>query len=473
MSPRLLRLGASCVSPFGWIVVVSALCASLVSANPAQPGRCAVGGRFRSPAQGEADVLFRDEMRQAQSGLHWRGERLTDECVYAAAVTGASWESAWGREPLFWMGWRDCRDRGGRLAAREREATEEIRTAFAVQDYRRVISVAMNAFSLEQISCDPELKTAVGTSFLELGQPERAFPIFASPFKAARITRELIDRNRLFRERALEAARRAGLRKEAIAFQVSLLLAPGGERPEVDQHALEDLERAGVDIDRVLRGILAAPPRLRGLPEYTYSAADLLALRARPRDLPLLLALEESDDVHLRSRALLGLGILAFRARSTDSPDRLHAIVPVSLQEVGVSEGQRALIHRAVLDAARDGRYRLRAAAALALGLIGDEGDLSLLRRLAQDRAYVLSPPGSDRTQRIQFPVCRAAAAALGRFGVTVFPSDLVLASRSLESVRRGNQDVSHDRSGLRREVYCALAVVPTDLPPPVTFGVE
>ncbi len=421
----------------------------------------------------DADSLFRDEIRQAATGLHWHGERLTDDCSYAAALTGASWESAWGKEHLFWLGWADCKERGKRPATRERGAEDEIRNGFSDRDYRRVVGVAMNAFSLEQISCDPDLKEAVGTSFLEMGQPERAFPIFASPFKALHVTRDLIERNRSFRERAREAAVRAGLRKEAIAFEMSLLLEPGGERPEVNTHALDALFQEGVDIDRIVLGILAAPPRLRGLPDYTYVAADLLVLRARPQMLPLLMELAESDDVYLRARALLGLGILAYRARPNEGDGEWRRIVPVALRETGISEGQRAMVAQAALRAAHDGRYRLRAAGALALGLIGDDANLPLLRQLAHDHAYVLfpAPPGEDHRQHIVFPVRLTAAAVLPRFGERGELCDETLAPRALDLARHGNQDVTHDRSGLRQVVYSALAISPTDVSLPITFG--
>ena len=45
--------------------------------------------------------------------------------------------------------------------------------------------------------------------------------------------------------------------------------------------ALDILDAQGVEIDRVLLGILSAPERLRGLPAYAYAAADLLTYRAR------------------------------------------------------------------------------------------------------------------------------------------------------------------------------------------------
>src|SRR5690348_9341844 len=37
-------------------------------------------------------ILYRDEMRKAPEKLKWHGERLTDDTLYAVALTGASWE---------------------------------------------------------------------------------------------------------------------------------------------------------------------------------------------------------------------------------------------------------------------------------------------------------------------------------------------------------------------------------------------
>ena len=37
--------------------------------------------------------------------LKWRGERLSDDTLYAIALTGASWETAWGKDPMFSLAW--------------------------------------------------------------------------------------------------------------------------------------------------------------------------------------------------------------------------------------------------------------------------------------------------------------------------------------------------------------------------------
>src|SRR6185295_3684971 len=109
--------------------------------------------------------------------------------------------------------------------------------------------------------------------------------------------------------------------RTAIAYALSLLLEPGTDPPTLHQEALRFLVQQGVEIERVMLGILQAPDRLRGLPRYVYAAADILAVRAVPRLLPFLMHLAQSDDVYLRSRAVMGLGVLAYRARAADPPD--------------------------------------------------------------------------------------------------------------------------------------------------------
>jgi HEAT repeat protein len=320
---------------------------------------------------------------------------------------------------------------------------------------------------------------------MELGQPERAFAIFAAPYQPLS-NQQLFsqkgenggantaaepdgsDDDRRFREGAFDAARQAGLQKEAVAFALSLLLEPGTDAPGIDTRALRYLEQSGVDLDRVLLGILEAPEHLRSLAAYTYAAADLLTLRASPRLLPTFVQMSESDDVYLHARGLLGLSVIAYRARPADHGDWVASILPVTLTEYGISAAQRRLIGQRVLEAAHSGEYRLRAAAALAMGLLGQDEALPALQQLARDHAYILTPnTGRNQPRSIRFPVREAAAAALARYGIHVETGDGELAGRNLEQARRGGQDVTLDRSHLRHDVVSVINISPTDVPFP------
>lgn len=408
---------------------------------------------------GDASDLFREEMKQAAEKLHWRGEPLSDDCVYALALTGASWEPAWGRTHLFWMGWESRTPRHRPDA----HVVADVRARYAAGDYRGVVNLAMSRLALEEIAANPDLKEAVGGSFLELGQPERAYPIFAAPYRAPRGARNPAEFDHRMRSNAFETARRAGLRKEAVAFALSVLLEPLPAQPVSDTWALRFLEAERVDIVRVAVGILEAPPHLRGLPAYSYAAADLLVTRAVPRLLPLLMALAESGDPYLRARALLGLGVTAYQPRRQDPHgSEARVIVEMMPREYGLSEGQRARILSLAEASAHDGRYRLRAAAAAALGMIGADESLPLLRSLARDRAYRMTPEGHGMV-RLVFPVRRSAAAALRRYGVVVDAGGGVFAGPALTRVRRGGQDVTHDSGGLHRDMVSTLAVSPLD----------
>ena len=427
------------------------------------------------------ETLFGDEIRQATDKVRWRGEPLTADTVYALALTGASWELAWGKEHLFSLARNESRNGGARRPRPHGNGngnpSQEVAESYRLRDYRRVVSLASANFSLDEIAADPDLKEAVGTSFMELGQPERAFAIFAAPYHPRvemkgdrrQPAAELPDSDQRFREGAFNAARQAGLQKEAVAFALSLLLEPGTDTPRIDTNALRYLERSGVDIDRVLLGVLEAPEHLRGLAAYTYAAADLLVLRATPRLLPIFVRMAESDDVYLRARALLGLGVIAYQAWPGDHAGWMDRILPVTPREYGISAGQRKLIAQKVQEAANSGEYRLRAASALALGLLGDNSALPLLQKLAKDRAYLLSPAAADRERerRIRFPVREAAAAALARYGVEMQPGGGELSGRSLDQARRGGQDVTNDRAHLRHDVVSALILSPTDTLPP------
>ena len=445
---------------------------------------CGAGGRagLTAPApnaERTIDALFSEEIQQAGAKLKWRGEALAPDTLYAIALTGLSWQPAWGREHLFYMGWGDLRKVPGykQHSANYAALTRDIQSSVERRDWRRVVAQASTQFSLDEIACDANLKEAVGRGFLELRQPERAFPIFAAPFEPSRIRMDGIEANRRCREGAFEAARQAGLQKEAVAFALSLLLEPGTPEAGVNVPVLRYLEGAGVDMERILLGILQAPERLRGLPSYAYAAADLLTMRATPRLLPFFLHLAGTDDAYLRGRALVGLGVLAYRARRGDPPGWSDRIVMTPLREYGISVAQRKMIAEEISKAARSDNYRLRASACLALALLGDEESVPLLQKLAADKAYVLvsnsparasGPPSRsaerERARRLLFPVRMAASAALVRYGVTVEAGGGELAGRDLELAKRGGQDVTNDRRSLRREIASQIVVSPIDI---------
>jgi hypothetical protein len=352
--------------------------------------------------------------------------------------------------------------RGGRDAA---EVIEEARHRYEARDCDGAVVVASTDFSPREIGCDPVLKEAVGQSLLALGRPEQAFPVFASPFDPTRGAGDVREADRRFREAAFEAARRANLTKESVAFGLSLLLDPGQEAAGVNQKALAYLESLGVEIDRALLGILQAPERLRGLPAYYYPAADLLAYRASPRLLPFLLHLANSDDVHLRGRAILGLGIVAYQERSGDPSDWAGRVVWSPLREYGLSVGERRLIAKEIREAADSDRYRLRVAAALAAALVAEEESLPLLQKLAKDRAYTLSPAERDKRapRHLVFPVREAAAAGLARYGIQVDPGGGEYAGTPRDKATRGGSDQTNDRHNLRRDAACQIAITPLD----------
>jgi hypothetical protein len=421
----------------------------------------------------EITALFRDEIAQADQKMRWHGERLSDDTLYALAMTGISWEIAWNRDHPFSLTWGEYGKAprlNGQSGKNDLEFIDEVRRAYERRDYRRVVDVASAHFTLEQIGCEPTLKEDVGRSLLAMGQSEQAFPVFAAPCTPNLSVVENARVNRRFREAALEAAQHAGLKREVVAFSLSLLLEPGPDMPNVDTARMKDIESMGIDIDRVLLGILQSPNRLRGLPAYTYAAADLLTYRASPSLLPVLARLAENEDVYLRSRAVTGLGILAYRARPNDPGDWAQRLIDVPLRETSVSASERKLIDRAVKEAVNSDRYRIRIAGIVALALMGEDDTATLLQRLAKDRTYILTAPNGerDKTRRLLFPVWSAAAAGLNRFAMKEEVDGGDLSGKDLEREKRGGRDETNDRRNLRRDIVSQLALSPFDVPVPL-----
>jgi hypothetical protein len=416
------------------------------------------------------DRLFSDEMKSAIVKVKWHGERLTQDTIYALALTGASWEPAWDKVQMFSLAWGDSRKVSGlkRHGAREKQTViDEIRSLYLAHQFRRLVDAATAEFSLDEIGCDVSLKEYVGASLMALGQPEQAFPVYSAPFDPPAPETKTSEHNRAFREAALESAIRAGLRKEAVAFSLSLLLEPDREASRPDEKQIEYLKAQGVDIDRVLLGILQSPERLRGLPTYYYPAADLVAYRASPRVFPMLLQLSDSSDVYLRARALLGLGLAAFRPRNSDPGDWYRGMVYNAPQEYGISTGERRLIDKALRDGAASDKYRLRASAALGMGLTGDDDYTTILHKLSKDRAFVLTEETGERSKsrRISFPVRMAASASLQRLGISTDPGPLgVFSGRELDRAKHGGSDETNDRRGLRKDEPCTIMISPVDV---------
>ena len=161
----------------------------------------------------------------------------------------------------------------------------------------------------------------------------------------------------------------------------------------------------------------------------------------------------------------MALGLLAYVPEARDWPGWQHGALPVPLKQYGLSAGSREMIAQEIRSAAASDHYRLRAAAAIAATFVGGEDSLSLLRKLAADRAYTLSAlqPGGSRTRVIQFPVRVAAVAGLARYSRDAETGNGELSGRALQQARRGGEDVTNDRRGLRSDVASQVFVSPLD----------
>jgi hypothetical protein len=426
-------------------------------------------------AKDVVESLFHREIAHAAEAMEWHGEPLSRDTLYALAATGISWEPVWGRAHLFWMGWARC-DKKDLLDKRNKQVGQrlaEIQASYAAQDWSHVVDLATRDFSFRTITCNPDLKLAVGESFLQLGRPERAFPVLASAYQAERLGRGgdtiLEETDWRVRRDAFEAARAAHLTKEAIVFGLSLLLQPSSENPRVNNEVLAYLERQGISIERVALGILQAPARLTGLPAYSYVAADLLAMNPNPELLPVFMAMEQSGDVYLRARALIGLAALAYQPDPNTQANPFGEALPFTPTVTGLSADQRAQIEDMAIRAVHDGNYRLRAAGALALGLIGGEENRALLVKLEHDPACYVIPTGVRGLEQLRFPVREAVALSLKRWGGTFDPGDGTYSGKALAQARRHTREVTHDFGGINRSMVSALLVFPFDTPLPLS----
>ena len=96
--------------------------------------------------------LFSEEIQQVVVKLKWRGERLTDDTLYAAALTGLSWETAWGKDHLFSLAWGDLKKLTKGRRKENREALiENVQRLTEERQYQRAIDLAASNFTLEEI----------------------------------------------------------------------------------------------------------------------------------------------------------------------------------------------------------------------------------------------------------------------------------------------------------------------------------
>ncbi len=253
------------------------------------------------------------------------------------------------------------------------------------------------------------------------------------------------------RLRGFQEARAGGRHKIAAPFAFSLVLDHDSLDAAAWKMAFDYADHFGVDFDAALVGILQAPQKLPLLPDYLYTAMDTLVHRSSPRLLPLFLTLADANDAYLRSRAVAGVGIAAFRTR--ERTESTYPGLPIPLKESSISAAQRRMIGEVLQRASEDSSYRVRAAAALALGLTGDDSDLPLLQRLAKDRAFISLSTDQKDPRRIHFPVRAQAAASLARFGKTIDSGGGALSGKDLAKAIRAGRDVTRDETGIRREL--------------------
>jgi hypothetical protein len=246
------------------------------------------------------------------------------------------------------------------------------------------------------------------------------------------------------RLRGFSAAVREREDKAAFAFALSLVLDPAPAHADWSS-AVAFVSQYDDGFDKVLVGILQAPERLPLLPAYEYAVADVLVFRGSVRLLPLLLTLADSKDDYLRSRAIAALGVAACR-RDYASPPRSLLFAP---RAQTLSVGQRRMVAQALERAASDRSVRVRAAAAMALGLAGGEDEMPTLERLLQDPACLRS--GGKSRATLVFPVRSQAADALADLGREQAPVGGVFEGAELKRALRGTIDVSRELAPGRR----------------------
>jgi hypothetical protein len=107
------------------------------------------------------------------------------------------------------------------------------------------------------------------------------------------------------------------------------------------------------------------------------------------------------------------------------------------------------MVAQALERAASDRSVRVRAAAAMALGLAGGEDEMPTLERLLQDPACLRS--GGKGRAMLVFPVRSQAADALADLGREQAPVGGVFEGAELKRALRGTIDVSRELAPGRR----------------------
>lgn len=311
--------------------------------------------------------------------------------------------------------------------------------------YQVEVGLVAAKLKLNAADLDPDVALALAVMGVTWKPAIRGQPLLVGDRnKMALVPAE--DRFRVFRSAGADTPERVRL-----SFAASLALDPPADNAVAWSQAYAVMDAFGDGFDRVLIGILSASDRLPLLWRLTYAAADLLVLRAAPKHIPLYLALARSRDAYLRSRGVAGLGLVGCSESAAAFSPLPQCRAP--LRHHPISASQRALFQDVAESLAGDGSYRVRAAAALALGLMAPDEYREKLLRLTRDPAYLSYPGSSPRSRRIVFPVRATACAVLARSGVPVQPSGGEFADRALKAAVRGGRDVSRDYRGMRRDV--------------------
>lgn len=231
----------------------------------------------------------------------------------------------------------------------------------------------------------------------------------------------------------------------AASLALSLVLEPPAGDRDAYAAAVAHLAKYGDSFDEALAGVLAAPNDLILLSSRKYGAADAMVRRAKPRQAGILTALASADDPYLRSRGVASLGMLLNRDGQLAPP----ASLLFEPAEFELSAVIRARLLDQVLEAARDKQYRVRAAAALALGMAADRDLIQPLDRLLHDESYIATPTGQG-LRRIAFPVAAAAAEGMARLGRTVRAPGGELTAPEAKRAVRGCRDITKEAAKLR-----------------------
>ncbi len=309
--------------------------------------------------------------------------------------------------------------------------------------FRAEIALVAPKLRIRQADLDPDVALALASSGTTSRPSVGGYSLFAGD------TKHLVYSPLQTRIRGYRAALQLADKRAAFSFALSLVLEPDSPAETIWSTAYEVVAAYGDGFDRVLVGILSAPTSMPLLPKLAYPAADVLVMRADPKHIPLFLALAQSRDVYLRSRGIAGLGLVSCTESAALAGHIEGLLAPI--RTCSVSATQRAMFSELFEKAAKDRSYRVRGAAALALGLAGDDESRSLLVRLARDPAYIIMEGQSRGSRRVVYPVRATAETVLARLGYPVTRSGGEFADRDLRKATRGGRDVTRDTRGTAR----------------------